>query len=37
MTEPTLDDTMPDVERLTRALTQFMNTETDQSSVCSSP
>ena len=25
MTEPTLDDTMPDVERLTRALRKFMN------------
>ena len=25
MAEPTLDDTMPDVERLTRALRKFMN------------
>ncbi len=25
MTEPTLDDTMPDDERLTRALRKFMN------------
>ena len=34
---PTLDDTMPDDERLTRALQQVYEPEACQNSVCSSP
>ncbi len=34
MTEPTLDDTMPDNERLTRALRKYMNLKQSQDSLC---
>ncbi len=37
MTEPTLDDTMPDVERLTRALKEIYESEKNRfDSVCCS-